>query len=111
MQRKRLAVGVLQRRQPRIVQAIGDFVKEIEQLEIPVPQDLMGDHRVRGSDVSPQFDDLRFLHRGDGKAIARFEHRQSIYRRQLPEQQIAGLHPPRGGALGDRVLLLRHDIT
>ena len=30
------------------------------------------------SDASPQFDDRRFLHRGNGKATERFEHRQLI---------------------------------
>lgn len=71
----------------------------------------MGDHRVRGSDVSPQFDDRRFLHRGDSKAIARFDHRQSVHRCQLPEQQIATLHPLRQPTFGDCMLLLRHDIA
>src|SRR5579859_988061 len=47
-------VGILRRRQSRIEEVIGDFVKEIEQLEIPVPQDLMGNELMRGSDASPQ---------------------------------------------------------
>jgi hypothetical protein len=71
----------------------------------------MGDRWVGRGNLSPQFDDRRFLHWGNGKAIECFEHRQPIYRRQLTEQQIAGPHPLRCAALGNCVLFPRHDIA
>ena len=111
VRRNRFAVGVQQRRLLRVETAIRNVVKQIEQVEIHMPQDLVGDHGVGRGNASPQFDNRGFLMRGNDKAVVGFEHCQPVHRRQLPKHQITDLHSARPRVLGDDVLLRSHDIA
>ncbi len=110
-QRQRVAVGVLHLRQLRIGEAIGDLVKQRDQLKIIGAQHGRRDPRIPGGNKAAHFHDARLFPRREHQSAAGFKHGQMVDRRELREHQIATLDGLRRGVLGDHTFLARHHIA